>query len=70
MVISELFYCGIDIWHVHIDLPSASLALCISISIQKDKQNKPVKYPEDIQVILRSDRIVCGNLYVANVEAA
>jgi len=29
-----------------------------------------VRYPEDIQVIIRSDRIICGNLYVGNVEAA
>ena len=31
---------------------------------------QPVKFPEDLQIILRSDRSSYGNLYIGNLEAA
>ena len=31
---------------------------------------QPVKFPEDVQIILRSDRSAYGNLYIGNLEAA
>ena len=40
----------------------------------KDKHNsklrQSVKFPSDIQIILRSDRKDYGNLFVSNIEAA
>lgn len=44
-------------------------------SPRKDNNNadglsQPVKFPEDIQVILRSDRNDYGNLYIGNLETA
>ena len=31
---------------------------------------QPIKFPEDVQVILRSDRNNYGNLYIGNLESA
>ena len=47
----------------------------INHSLQKNNCNsnhqlQPVKYPEDIQIIIRSDRHTYGNLYIGNLEAA
>ncbi len=38
--------------------------------IQSSRSSKEVKFPEDIQVILRADRQQSGNLYMGNIEAA
>ena len=42
------------------------------VSKQQESVNKlqPVKFPEDVQVIIRSDRNDYGNLYIGNLEAA
>jgi hypothetical protein len=37
---------------------------------QSSSQSLSVKFPEDIQVIVRSDRKDYGNLFIGNIEAA
>lgn len=39
-------------------------------TIHEDKDQTNIKFPEDIQIILRSDRKDYGNLFVGNLEAA
>lgn len=39
-------------------------------TIHEDQDQTNIKFPEDIQIILRSDRKDYGNLFVGNLEAA
>ena len=37
---------------------------------QNSSTKKEIKFPEDVQVILRADKIDRGNLFMGNIEAA
>lgn len=41
-----------------------------SAQIRSQPVHLPIHFPEEIHIILRSDRLNYGNLYLSNIEAA
>lgn len=69
---------GVDKWtyicdfigHVCLHLPTAYHPASTPLPTQGSSPKPTVKFPEDVQVILRADRPTTGNLFIGNVEAA
>lgn len=56
--------------HDHIHLPTNQFGSSIIINTQTEQSEQRVRFPEDIQVIIRSDQLRSGNLFLSNLEAA
>jgi hypothetical protein len=62
----SLFYCHHYNKHADSHLPKTHPRSKHSL-IQSSRSSNEVKFPEDIQVILRADRQQSGSLYMGNI---
>jgi len=59
-----------NIYHDELHLPADGLPTRSFVLMQDSKNPQQVRYPEDIQIIIRSDTHAHGNLFLGNLEAA